>query len=250
MNKYKLDIDILTLFPQQIDDFTQHGLLNIAQKKGLVRITAHNIRDWSNDKHRRVDDRPFGGGAGMLMKIEPIHKALQEIRRENSMVIITAPSGETWTQDLAKEMYSELFSSKSTVTGKKVSSAGQEFPPQLIIIAGHYEGIDHRVHEYLVDREISIGDYVLSGGELPSLVIVDTLTRLVPGVLGNAESLQEESFEGGLIEYPQYTRPAEYNGWSVPEVLLNGNHARIKEWRNQLSQKKSLQRNAKKPVHK
>lgn len=205
-----MKIDILTIFPEQIECFTKHGIFRIAQENGN-QIKTHDIRDWSNDKHRRVDDRPFGGGAGMVLKIGPIYRALQDLKSDKSRIILTTPKGDKLTQKKACE-YSNLA--------------------HLIIIAGHYEGVDYRVQKYLVDEVISVGDYVLSGGELPALTISDAILRNVSGVLGNPESLEEETFEEGIEkEYPQYTRPENFKGWKVPPILLSGDHKKIDEWR-------------------
>ncbi len=231
-NTRRLKIDILTIFPEAIAEFAKFGIYRIAREKGALELNIHNIRDWSDDKHRRIDDRPFGGGAGMLMKIEPIYKALESLKEDMTEVIITTPTGRTWTQEFAKELVLDADKAERT--------ASEADDKHFVIIAGHYEGVDHRVHEHLVDHEISVGEYVLSGGELPALLIVDTMVRLVPGVLGNEKSLEEESFEDGKLEYPQYTRPAEFRGWKVPEVLLNGHHADIKRWRDRLSRKKTV----------
>lgn len=206
-----MQFDILTIFPEQIKSFISEGIYRISQDKGH-KIQVHNLRDWTTDAHKSVDDRPFGGGAGMLMKIEPIFNALKDIKVQNSKVILTTPVGKKLNQ-------------------KMVVDLAQAKVEQYVIIAGHYEGFDFRIHEHLVDFEISIGDFVLSGGELPALIIVDSMLRRLPGVLGNDESVVSESFEGGILEYPQYTRPADFNGWKVPEVLQNGNHAEIEKWR-------------------
>lgn len=210
-----MKFDIITLFPNQIDSFLKEGIFRIAQDKG-VEINVHNLRDWTEDKHKTVDDTPFGGGAGMVMKPEPIFKAVEQLRKDNAKVIITTPRGEKLSQT-------------------KLYSLAEEKDFHYIIICGHYEGIDERVHEHLVDWEFSIGDYVLSGGELPALVLVDGIVRLIPGVLGNADSLTDESHTGGVLEYPQYTRPAKFRDMEVPEVLLSGNHQEIKKWRESKS---------------
>lgn len=209
-----MKVDIITIFPDQISSFISEGVFRIAKEKGIVDIQVHNLRDWTDDVHKTVDDTPFGGGAGMVLKPEPIFKAVESLKKGNTKVIITTPRGEKLTQKLVK----------------KLSSSESHY----IILCGHYEGFDQRIHDELVDYEISIGDYVLSGGELPALVVVDSLIRLIPGVLGNDESLLEESFEDGL-EYPQYTRPADFKGLKVPDVLLSGHHENIKKWRKEKS---------------
>jgi tRNA (guanine37-N1)-methyltransferase len=208
-----MKIDILTLFPQMFTGPFSESIIKRAQEKNLVQLNVHDLRQWTNDNHQTVDDRPYGGGPGMVMMIEPIDKALSSLKptNPNAKVIVTSAKGERYTQQKAHQL-----------------SQG----PDLILIAGHYEGIDHRVYQYLADEVISIGDYVLTGGELPAMVIVDSIIRLVPGVVGESTSIIDESHkEPGFIEYPQYTRPEEYRGWKVPEVLLSGNHAAIEKWR-------------------
>lgn len=215
--------DILSIFPEMLHSPLGFSLLKKAQEKSLIEIGLHNIRDWAEDKHNMTDDAPYGGGCGMVMKVEPVERALAAIRRDElkPLVVLMTPQGEQFNQKIAAEF------------------AGQE---QLILICGRYEGFDERIRKHLVNREISIGDYILTGGELPALVVIDTVARLVPGVLGNDESVRSESFAGGLLEYPQYTRPAEYKTWSVPDVLVSGNHADIERWRKIESLKKTWQR--------
>lgn len=208
--------DIVTIFPEVISAYTNSSIVKRAQEKGLVKINIHNLRNWAKDKHKSVDDKPYGGGPGMLMKIEPIFNCLKDLKKENSTVILTSPKGEKLTQSKLKELSSNTNA-------------------HYIILCGHYEGFDQRIHDYLVDYEYSIGDYVLSGGELPALVLVDGITRLIPGVLGNEESLISETFNSDIPDYPQYTKPEEFNGWKVPDVLLSGNHKEIKEWRESMS---------------
>jgi tRNA (guanine37-N1)-methyltransferase len=190
----------------------QFSLLKKAQEKGLIEIGLHDIRDWAEDKHNMTDDAPYGGGCGMVMKVEPVERALAAVKPTDvqPLVILMTPQGEKFSQEIAGEL------------------AEQE---HLIIICGRYEGFDERIRQHLADREISIGDYILTGGELSALVLIDAVSRLIPGVLGNDESATTESFSGGLLEYPQYTRPAEYKGWCVPDVLVSGNHAQIEQWR-------------------
>ncbi len=189
-------------------------------EKGIVRINTVNLRDFTYDNHRTVDDKPFGGGAGMLMKPEPLFEAVESLKTEKTKVLLTSPQGEKFNQRIAREL------------------AGEE---HLIVICGHYEGVDERVRQALVDRDISIGDYVLTSGNLPAMVIVDAVTRLLPGALGSPESEVDESFENNLLEYPQYTRPAEYRGWKVPDVLLSGDHAKIARWRLEEAKKRTMQ---------
>jgi len=216
-----MEIDVLTIFPEMFTPVIGVSMLKIAQEKGLVRINIHNLRKWSKDKHKKVDDKPFGGGPGMVMRIEPIYYALEELRKEYSKTILLSPQGRLFRQEYAEELSKEKH---------------------LILICGHYEGIDERVRIHLVDEEISIGDYILTCGELPAMVLIDAVVRLIPGVLGSKESLEEESFSSGLLEYPQYTRPADFKGWKVPEVLLSGDHKRIAEWRKKEAVKRTYEK--------
>lgn len=183
-----------------------------AMKNGIVEINAVNLRDYTHDRHQTVDDKPFGGGPGMLMKPEPLFEAVEALRKDDTKVILTGPRGEQFSQKIASELAQESH---------------------LVIVCGHYEGVDERVRKHLVDREISIGDYILTSGNLPAMVMCDALVRLMPGALGCDESDVDESFstESGFLEYPQYTRPADFRGWTVPDVLLSGNHALIEKWR-------------------
>lgn len=211
-----MKIDIITIFPNQITSFTKEGIFRIAQERGHS-IVAHDLRKWTHDKHKTVDDRPFGGGAGMVMKIAPIYDAVSELRQKDTLVVLTGLRGKKLTMPLVKEFASCTH---------------------MIIICGHYEGIDERVREHIADIEVSIGDYVLSGGELPAMVITDAIIRQLPGVLGNPSSLAEESFEQGMkSEYPQYTRPESFKGWEVPSILLSGDHKKVKLWREHMSKK-------------
>lgn len=213
--------DILTVFPEMFASPFQFSLLKKAQERGLIEIGLHNIRDHALDKHRMTDDAPYGGGCGMVMKVEPIDRALSSVKRtdEQSVVVLLTPQGERFSQPMAEEL--AAFS-------------------QIILICGHYEGVDERVRQHLSDREISIGDYVLTGGELSAMVVVDAVCRLIPGVLGNSESTASESFSMGLLEYPQYTRPSEYKGWKVPDVLTSGHHREIELWRRRESLRRTL----------
>lgn len=215
--------DVLSIFPEMLISPLSFSLLKKAQEKGLVNINLHDIRNWAEDKHKMTDDAPYGGGCGMVMKVEPVEKALAAVKisPENSLVVLMTPQGETFNQTIAAEL-----------AGKK----------QVIIICGRYEGFDERIREHLADREISIGDYILTGGELSALVLIDAVSRLIPGVLGNEESIVRESFSSGLLEYPQYTRPAEYKGWKVPDVLVSGNHAEIELWRKNESIQRTYKR--------
>ncbi len=212
-----MKFDVLTLFPELFVSVMGESIIGRAQKNGLVEINAVNIRDYSKDKHRKVDDYPFGGGNGMVMMCQPVidaYKAVTEGIRHKPKVIYMSPQGNVLTQEMAKEL------------------SKQE---HLILLCGHYEGIDERIIEEIVDEEISIGDYVLTGGELPAMVLIDCVSRLIPGVLSTEGSFSDESHFNGLLEYPQYTRPADYNGNKVPDVLLSGHHANIEKWRMQQS---------------
>ncbi|MFH1280626.1 MAG: tRNA (guanosine(37)-N1)-methyltransferase TrmD [Candidatus Beckwithbacteria bacterium] len=219
-----MKIDVLTIFPEMFHEVLNSSIIGRAQKKNLVKIKIHNLRDWTKDKHKTVDDKPFGGGAGMVMKVEIIDKALLDLRKKDSLIILLTPQGKTFKQKTAMSL-----------SKKK----------HLIFVCGHYEGFDERIRT-LVDEEVSIGDYVLTGGELPAMVIIDTVVRLLPGVVGNKESIKDESFSApaGGLEYPQYTRPEKYKTMKVPTVLLSGNHALIKQWREQEALKRTKQRRA------
>ena len=218
-----IKFDVLSIFPEMFSSPLNFSLLKKAQEKGLLSIFLHDIRNWANDKHKMTDDAPYGGGCGMVMKVEPVEKALAAIRspEDESLVVLMTPQGETFNQKMAAQL-----------AEKK----------QIIIICGRYEGVDERIREHLVDREISIGDYILTGGELAALVLIDAVSRLIPYVLGNPESSLGESFSHNLLEYPQYTRPSEYKGWMVPDVLQSGNHAQIELWHKCQSLKRTYQR--------
>ena len=215
--------DILSIFPEMFESFFGCSLLKKAREKGLILIEAHNIRDGAMDKHRMTDDYPYGGGAGMVMKVEPIARVLEAIGAADGecLRVLLTPQGETFSQAIAGDL------SRSS---------------RIVLICGHYEGVDERVRQNLVDREISIGDYVLTGGEAAAMVVVDAVARLIPGVLGNEESARHESFAMGLLECPQYTRPEEYRGWKVPDVLLSGHHREIEDWRRRESLRRTLER--------
>ncbi len=204
-------IDILTVMPEALESPLHCSIVQRAQDKGLVEIHIHNLRDWTLNKHRKVDDYPFGGDAGMVMQIEPVFRCMEHLKSERDYdeVIFTSPDGEMLSQPMANEL--------SMCTN-------------LMILCGHYKGVDYRIREHLITREISIGDYVLTGGELPAAVIADAVVRLLPGAIGDEQSALSDSFQDGLLEAPIYTRPAEFNGWRVPDVLLSGHQARIDEW--------------------
>ena len=210
-----LRIDIITLFPDIFFGPFKESIIGRAIKQGLVEINTVNLRKYTHDERGTVDDKPYGGGPGMLMKVEPLFEAVEDLRTEQSLVILTSPQGKRFNQKMAVEMTAH---------------------DHLIIICGHYEGVDERVRAGLIDREISIGDYVLTSGNLAAMVMTDAIVRLLPGVLGSAESSVDESFANGLLEYPQYTRPVEFRNMKVPDVLLSGNHAEIAAWRLKQSQ--------------
>ena len=204
-------IDIITVLPEMLEGFVNLSILARAQKKGLVEIHVHNLRDYTTDKHRRVDDYPFGGFAGMVMQCQPIDNCITALKseREYDEVIFTTPDGEQFDQKMANEM---------------------SMLKNIIILCGHYKGIDYRIREHLVTREVSIGDFVLTGGELAAAVMADSITRLIPGVLSDEQSALSDSFQDNLLAAPVYTRPADYKGWKVPDILLSGHDAKIKEW--------------------
>jgi tRNA (guanine37-N1)-methyltransferase len=214
--------DIITVFPELFTGVLECGILRRAKQSGLVDIRIINLRDFTNDKHRSVDDRPYGGGEGMVFMPGPLFEAIEFCRGGDrdwkGQVVFMSPQGKTWSQDIAAEF--------STI-------------PHLLLVCGRYEGVDQRVIDNLVDREISIGDFVLTGGEIPAMVVLDSVVRLIPGALGCADSAVNESFTTGILDYPQYTRPAEYRGHSVPEVLLSGNHAKIEKWRKEQALEKT-----------
>ena len=214
--------DIITVFPELFTGVLEYGILNRARKSGLVNVEIVNLRDFAQDRHRSVDDRPYGGGEGMVFMPAPLFEAIEFCRNKHknmdSQVVLLTPQGKTWSQKIAEEF--------STIS-------------HLILICGRYEGVDQRVIDCLVDREISIGDFVLTGGEIPAMVVLDSVVRLLPGALGKWESAVNESFSTGLLDYPQYTRPAEYRGLAVPEVLLSGNHEKIEKWRQEQALEKT-----------
>jgi tRNA (guanine37-N1)-methyltransferase len=213
-----MKIDIVTLFPEICRAPLNESIMKRAQKNGIVDLYIHNLRDWTTDKHHVADDAPFGGGQGMVMKPEPIFAVVEELRNQTSKVVLMSPAGRRFDQQMAAQLSGESH---------------------LIIICGHYEGVDHRVIEHLVDLEISIGDYVLTNGAIAAVVLVDAVVRLMPGALGHEQSAVDDSFSRGLLEAPQYTRPAEFRGWKVPDVLLSGNHAEIEKWRKEQAIKRT-----------
>jgi len=215
-------IDIVTLFPEICRAPLSESIMKRAQENRIVELHLHNLRDWTTDKHHVVDDAPFGGGQGMVMKPEPIFAAVQDLKSQisncKSQILLMSPAGRRLDQQMARQLSQE---------------------PHLIIISGHYEGVDHRLIEHLIDLEISIGDYVLTNGGIAAVVLVDSIVRLLPGTLGHEQSAADDSFSNGLLEAPQYTRPADFRGWKVPEVLLSGNHAEIAKWRKEQAIKRT-----------
>ena len=216
-----MKVDVLTLFPEMFAGPLDVSMVQRARNAGLLELSIHNLRNWTHDRHKTVDDKPFGGGPGMVLKPEPLFEAIEALARENTRVILMAPDGQKFDQAMARQLATEQH---------------------LLFICGSYEGVDERVREALLDLEISIGDYVLTNGGLPAMVVIDAVTRLLPGVLGHEQSAADESFSHGLLEYPHYTRPAEFRGMVVPEILLSGNHAQIAKWRAEQAQRRTEQR--------
>jgi tRNA (guanine37-N1)-methyltransferase len=216
-----MKIDVLTLFPAMFAGPLDESIIKRARQNGILDLQIHNLRDWAHDRHKTVDDRPFGGGPGMVLKVEPIFEAVEALAAEKTRIILMTPSGRRFTQAVAREL------------------AGIE---HLLLIAGSYEGFDERVREGLAHDELSLGDFVLTNGALPVMVVIDVVTRLLPGVLGDEESAKEESFSQRLLEYPHYTRPAEFRGMKVPEILLSGHHAEIAKWRHEKALERTRQR--------
>ena len=207
-----IEFDLLTLFPEMVEGFFSSSMLARGQRNGLLQLRTHQLRDWATDKHHKTDEMPYGGGAGMVMLPGPIFAAVEELRRPRTKVLDMAPDGVPLTSQLARELVQE---------------------EHLLILSGHYEGVDQRVRDTLIDQEISIGDYVLTNGTLAAAVLIDAVSRFIPGFLGDEKSLTEESFMSTFLGFPQYTRPADFRGMPVPEVLLSGNHAAIAKWRHQ-----------------
>ena len=216
-----MKIDVLSLFPEMFAGPLDVSMVKRARDRGLLELKIHNLRDWTHDRHKTVDDRPFGGGPGMVLKPEPIFEAVESLANEATRVILMTPAGRPFNQAIAREL---------------------AVKPHLLFICASYEGVDERVVETLVHDELSIGDYVLTNGGLPTMVVIDAITRLIPGVLGDDESALDESFSHGLLEYPHYTRPAEFRGMKVPEILLDGHHAEIEKWRREQARQRTAQR--------
>lgn len=223
MPDVRIRIDIVSAVPQLMTSFLDHSIVGRAREKGLVEIVVHNLHDYAKDRFRHVDDTPYGGGAGMIIQCEPVFDCIERLMTERSYdaVIYLCPDGEVFDQAIANQL---------------------SLHQNIILLAGHYKGIDQRIRDVLVTRELSVGDYVLSGGELPAAVVVDAIMRLIPGAIGDAESLLEDSFMTGLLDAPHYTKPADFRGHKVPDVLLSGNHARIKQWREEQALAKTRER--------
>jgi len=215
--------DVFTLLPEVFSPYLESSILQRARQRGLIEVQVHNIRDWAFNKHHVTDDEPYGGGGGMVMKVEPVFAAVESVlgTPPSCPVILLTPQGRPFNQKIAQELSTQ---------------------PHLAMICGRYEGVDERIRDHLATDEISIGDYVLTGGELPALILIDALTRLLPDVLGNPDGAQDDSHASGLLEYPHYTRPPEFRGWMVPEILLSGDHAKIDRWRREQSLLRTLQR--------
>jgi tRNA (guanine37-N1)-methyltransferase len=218
-----MEFDVFTLLPEVFPPYLNSSILHRARQHGLIDVRIHNIRDWAADKHHVTDDEPYGGGGGMVMKVEPVFTAVESVLgpKTRCPVILLTPQGRVFSQKIALELVRH---------------------PHLALICGRYEGVDERIREHLVTDEISIGDYVLTGGELPALILIDAISRLIPGVLGDPDGAMDDSHAAGLLEYPHYTRPPEYRGWGVPEILLSGDHAKIEKWRREQSLRRTLKR--------
>jgi tRNA (guanine37-N1)-methyltransferase len=209
------------LFPGMFAGPLDESIIRRARDKGILELGIHNLRDWTHDRHKTVDDKPFGGGPGMLLKPEPIFEAVEQLANDQTRVVLMTPGGRPFRQEVAREF------------------AGY---PHLLLVTGHYEGFDERIREHLADDEISVGDFVLTNGALPAMIVIDAVTRLLPGVLGDDESAHDESFSHGLLEYPHYTRPADFRGWKAPEILLSGHHAEIAKWRAEQARQRTLKK--------
>jgi tRNA (guanine37-N1)-methyltransferase len=216
-----MEFDVFTLLPEVFPSYLESSILQRARQRGLIDVRVHNIRDWATDRHHVTDDEPYGGGGGMVMKVEPVFAAVESVLRPSAgcPVILLTPQGRVFNQVVAMELVQH---------------------PRLALICGRYEGVDERIREHLVTDQISIGDYVLTGGELPALILIDALSRLIPGVLGDPDGPFDDSHASGLLEYPHYTRPSEFRGWAVPDVLVSGNHARIARWRREQSLRRTF----------
>ncbi len=218
-----MEFDVFTLLPEVFFPYLNSSILERARQRSLIEVRVHNIRDWASTKHHVTDDEPYGGGGGMVMKVEPVFAAVESVLgpKTNIPVILLTPQGRVFNQKIAQELVQQ---------------------PRLALICGRYEGVDERIRQHLVTDEISIGDYVLTGGELPALILIDAISRLISGVLGDPDGAMNDSHSSGLLEYPHYTRPPEFRGWGVPEILLSGDHAKIEKWRREQSLRRTLKR--------
>jgi tRNA (guanine37-N1)-methyltransferase len=218
-----MEFDVFTLLPEVFFPYLNSSILERARQRSLIDVRVHNIRDWASTKHHVTDDEPYGGGGGMVMKVEPVFAAVESVLgpETNIPVILLTPQGRVFNQKIAQELVQQ---------------------PRLALICGRYEGVDERIRQHLVTDEISIGDYVLTGGELPALILIDAISRLISGVLGDPDGAMDDSHSSGLLEYPHYTRPPEFRGWGVPEILLSGDHAKIEKWRREQSLRRTLKR--------
>jgi len=218
-----MEFDVFTLLPEVFFPYLNSSILERARQRNLIEVRVHNIRDWASTKHHVTDDEPYGGGGGMVMKVEPVFAAVESVLgpETNIPVILLTPQGRVFNQKIAQELVQQ---------------------PRLALICGRYEGVDERIRQHLVTDEISIGDYVLTGGELPALILIDAISRLISGVLGDPDGAMNDSHSSGLLEYPHYTRPPEFRGWGVPEILLSGDHAKIEKWRREQSLRRTLRR--------
>ena len=218
-----MEFDVFTLLPEVFFPYLNSSILERARQRNLIEVRVHNIRDWASTKHHVTDDEPYGGGGGMVMKVEPVFAAVESVLgpETNIPVILLTPQGRVFNQKIAQELVQQ---------------------PRLALICGRYEGVDERIRQHLVTDEISIGDYVLTGGELPALILIDAISRLISGVLGDPDGAMDDSHSSGLLEYPHYTRPPEFRGWGVPEILLSGDHAKIEKWRREQSLRRTLRR--------
>jgi len=218
-----MEFDVFTLLPEVFFPYLNSSILERARQRSLIEVRVHNIRDWASTKHHVTDDEPYGGGGGMVMKVEPVFAAVESVLgpETNIPVILLTPQGRVFNQKIAQELVQQ---------------------PRLALICGRYEGVDERIRQHLVTDEISIGDYVLTGGELPALILIDAISRLISGVLGDPDGAMDDSHSSGLLEYPHYTRPPEFRGWGVPEILLSGDHAKIEKWRREQSLRRTLRR--------
>ncbi len=216
-----MQFDVFTLLPEVFPPYLDSSILHRARQRGLIDVRIHNIRDWAADKHHVTDDEPYGGGGGMVMKVEPVFAAIESVlgAEPPCPVILMTPQGRVFNQKIALELVRQ---------------------PRLALVCGRYEGVDERIRTHLVTDEISIGDYVLTGGELPSLILIDAISRLIPGVLGDPDGAMDDSHAAGVLEYPHYTRPPQFRGWGVPEILLSGDHAKIEKWRREQSLRRTL----------